>query len=121
MRLISENTPPVIYGDGEQTRDFAYISDIIDANILAATTSNKDCFGEVFNIGANNSISVNNVTKEIIKLSNIEMEPTYGPGVVEPKHTLADINKSKDLLNWSPKIPFQDGIKETFNSFKNIN
>ena len=108
----------MINGDGEQTRDFTYISDVIEANILAANINNKKCFGEAFNIGAGRNISVNEVAKNILDIFGKNIEVIHGPAVIEPKNTLADIYKSKRLLGWEPKVSFENGIKNTFEYFK---
>ncbi|MGH8004948.1 MAG: NAD-dependent epimerase/dehydratase family protein, partial [Limisphaerales bacterium] len=69
IRLISENQPPTIFGNGEQTRDFTYVTAAVEANLLAAKTEKAACFGEVFNVGAGGSVSVNDVTKKLFKLA----------------------------------------------------
>lgn len=117
IKLITQNTQPVINGDGTQTRDFTHVSDVVKANILASEIKNKECLGQTFNIGNNNNISVNKVTKEIIRLSGKAIEPIHGPPVIEPKHTLANNNKAKKLLGWTPDKTFKQGLKETFEFF----
>ncbi len=116
INLILQEKSPEIYGDGEQTRDYTYVKDIVEANILAATTNNEKSFGEIFNVGNNNNLSVNQVVKNIIGDKNIK--PEYKPPVIEPKNTLADISKIKNILKWHPKFNFEDGIKETIDWFK---
>ena len=116
INLALQEKSPEIYGDGEQTRDFTYVKDIVEANILAATTNNEKSFGEIFNVGNNNNLSVNQVVKIIIGDRNIK--PKYKPPVVEPKNTLADISKIKNFLGWTPKFNFEEGVKETIDWFK---
>src|SRR3989338_6211358 len=116
INLALQEKSPEIYGDGEQTRDFTYVKDVVEANILAATTNNEKSFGEIFNVGNNNNLSVNQVVKIIIGDRNIK--PEYKPPVVEPKNTLADISKIKNFLGWTPKFNFEKGIKETIDWFK---
>ena len=115
INLILNGKSPEIYGDGNQTRDFTFVNDVIEANILAGTTSNKEAFGQVFNIGYGRNISVNELINLIIGDKNIK--PIYSPPVIEPRDTLADISKAKKLLNWKPKIPIEEGIKETIKFF----
>ena len=117
ISLILNNQQPVINGDGNQTRDFTYVKDVVQANIKAATTSNEQAFGQAFNIGGNNNISVNTVTKEILKLSKKSIQPHYGPAVIEPRDTKADVAKARKVLNWEPKVNFEQGLKETFKFF----
>jgi nucleoside-diphosphate-sugar epimerase len=116
INLILQGKSPEIYGNGEQTRDFTYVKDVVEANISAATTNNEKSFGEIFNVGNNHNLSVNQVVKYIIRDKNIK--PEYKPPVIEPKNTLADISKIKNILEWRPKFNFEDGIKETVDWFK---
>jgi len=117
INFINEGTPPTINGDGEQTRDFTFVDDVVNANILAANTDNKKCFGQTFNIGAGKNYSVNETTENIIKLSGKNIAPIHGPAVIEPHDTLADISKSKKMIEWIPQTSFEEGIKKTFEYF----
>lgn len=109
---------PVIFGDGEQTRDFTFLDDVIDANIAAATTGNADCFGKTFNIGGGSGVSVNEIARIIMDFYSIDDHPDHGPAVVESKHTLADLNLSKDVLGWQPKTNLIKGLGITLNNIK---
>jgi len=117
IKLINNNQQPIINGDGEQTRDFTYVGDVVEANILAAHTQNQNAFGETFNIGFGRNLSVNQVTQQIIKLSGKDIQPKHGPPVIEPKDTVADVRKVKELLDWIPKVDFEEGLKKTFEFF----
>jgi nucleoside-diphosphate-sugar epimerase len=117
IALISRGDVPVIYGDGEQTRDFTYVSDVVHANLLAATATNSVCFGEAFNVGAGNGLSVNEVTATIAKLVGKDIVSEHGPAVIEPKHTMADIKKSQELLSWQPSVEFVTGLEKTYEYF----
>jgi len=119
IEMIKQNLEPLINGDGEQTRDFCYVDDVVNANILAATTINKKCFGNFFNIGTGKNTSVNKITEEIIKLSKNNIKPLYCPAVKEPKNTMADNNKARELLNWQPKTFIEEGLLKTYNFFIN--
>jgi len=111
--FLNKNEQPIIYGDGEQTRDFTYIKDVVEANMLAATTNNEQAFGEMFNIGAGENQSVNYVVSSLIKEMGKDITPRHEKARIEPKHTLADSSKAKELLNWEAKFTFEDAIKET--------
>lgn len=108
MKLLTQNKAPTINGDGTHTRDFTYISDVVEANILAAKS---DLTEEIINIGYGKSISVNRVFKTLNKLMKKNIKPIYGPAVPEPKTTLANNTKAKILLKWEPKVKFEDGLK----------
>lgn len=111
LKQYAEGTPLSITGDGEQTRDFTHVSDVVEANILAA--ENKDVkAGEVFNIGAGRNFSVNQVAR-LIGGSTVNVEAR-----LEPKHTRADNTKAKELLGWTPKVTLEEGIAELKESLK---
>ncbi len=94
-----------ITGDGEKTRDFTHVSDAVRANILAATSA-KVGRGEVINIGAGRNVSIN-------YLASLFGGPTVNiPARIEAQHSLADISRAKELLDWEPRIVLEDGIAE---------
>ena len=98
------NKPFTVVGDGTQTRDFTYVTDIVDA-LLLASESKLD--NEVINLGSDNTYSVNNLA-ELLEGEKIYIPKRPG----EPDCTWADISKAKDLLNWQPKITLQEGVKK---------
>jgi UDP-glucose 4-epimerase len=108
IKLMSQGKAPTINGDGSHSRDFTFVSDVVEANILAAKSNLS---GEIINIGAGNSISINKVVKILNKLLGKSIKPIYGPEVCEPKITLASNAKAKKLLNWKTKVKFEDGLK----------
>jgi len=117
INLVKKGESPTITGDGEQTRDFTYVGDAVRANILAMETTNKECFGQSFNIGAGNNVTINHVASEIIKLSGKDIKPVYIPARFEPRNTLADHTKAKNLLGWEPEVVFEEGLKRTWDYF----
>ncbi len=94
-----------VIGDGEQTRSFTHVRDVVQANILAME-SKKGGKGEVINIGTPKSYSVNQIAKWI------GGPRIYLPPRIEPKHSCADITKAKKLLGWIPKVSLEKGIDE---------
>ncbi len=117
IKMINAGQSPIINGDGKQTRDFAFISDVVEANMLAAQTKKKECFGNFFNIGGGANKSVNEVTDIILKMSKKDVKIHHGPSVIEPHDTLADVSKAKKMLDWEPKVKFEEGMKKTFEFF----
>ena len=101
-QLLNGN-PMTIYGDGKQKRDFTYVGDVVNANILAAN-SIKVGNGEVINIGNGDNRSINQIA-DLFGGERIYLDP-----VIEPKETLADITKAKKLLNWKPEQKIEDWI-----------
>jgi len=113
LKQRAEDEPMTITGDGEQTRDFTHISDIVNANILAME-SEKVGRGEVFNIGYGKDESINRVS-ELIGGPVEHVAPR-----IEPRHTRADNSKAKKLLGWEPKIDLETGINELKNQKSEI-
>ncbi|MFC2025040.1 SDR family oxidoreductase [Chloroflexota bacterium] len=104
---------PLIFGDGEQTRDFTFIKDVVQANILAAES---DAYG-VFNISRGENITINQLAELIIKLVGNKVEPTYQePRPGDILHSLADISKAK-TFGYEPKYSLEAGLAETIGWF----
>jgi UDP-glucose 4-epimerase len=99
-----EGKPLTIFGDGEQTRSFCHVDDVVDANVLAMTSPNVGK-GEVLNVSGETAVSVN----EIAKKFNHPIE-YLDPRPSDPKHSLGDISKIKELLGWEPQITFDEGF-----------
>jgi nucleoside-diphosphate-sugar epimerase len=120
IKLIDQDRKPIINGDGCQTRDFTFVDDVVEANLLAAQIKNRACFGQIFNIGAGHNVSVNQVTKLILKLSNPKIKPIHGPALIEPRNSLAEIKKAKKMLGWQPQVSFEEGLQKTYQYFVRI-
>lgn len=116
--LLAGETP-VIYGDGEQSRDFTYIGNVVDANLKAAESAKA--VGHVVNIANGERISLNELLKELQDLTGktnvtADYQPTRAGDV---KHSLADISLSRDLLGYEPKIDLRQGLSLTMDWWKN--
>jgi UDP-N-acetylglucosamine/UDP-N-acetylgalactosamine 4-epimerase len=116
--LIKNGKRPIINGDGSFSRDFTYVENAVQANLLALTTNNKECFGEAFNIGAGGRTTliklVNNITKEL----KCDIKPIFGKirdGDIS--HSNANINKAKSMLGYFPTVNFEEGIKKLITIF----
>jgi UDP-glucose 4-epimerase len=113
-RLL-KNQQPIIFGDGNQTRDFTFIKDVVTANILAMKT---DATG-VFNIACNKNISITTLANTICDILNIEISPIYKkPRSGDIKHSLADITLAKEKLSYKPAYELKRGLKETMAWFQ---
>jgi len=108
--LLSKDEIPWITGDGKQARDYIYVDDVVELIILA---SKSKVFGEAFNAGSGKNVSINNLYKMIAKLMDKEVKPNYVDAVLEPRQTLGDISKAKDLLGWKPKVGLEEGLERT--------
>jgi len=108
---------PTIDGNGEQSRDFTYVSNVVDANLQAAIT--KDISGVVVNVGCGESYSVIGIIKILNQYLGSDIKPIFGPPRKGDAHkTQADITRLKDFLKLSPKVKFEDGLSKTLNWFK---
>jgi len=101
---------PIIYGDGEQTRDFIYVRDIVSANIAALSNGN----GEFVNISCNTRNSVNELHKIINNILSSNIKPIYeDEREGDIKHSVMDNSKAKKILNWQPKYDLKTGLIKT--------
>jgi UDP-glucose 4-epimerase len=107
-----------IFGDGEQTRDFIYVEDLVEALILAINDNKKR--NEVFNLGSGEKISINNLVKNLSEIFNKKIEVLYENSKEgDIKHSFSDISKIKKELNFSPKFNFELGLQKTIDYLKN--
>jgi len=117
FRLL-QGKEPIIFGDGEQSRDFTYVANVVEANLLAIKAPDS-VSGEVFNIACGQSISVNALVKEINQLMGTGIEPVYTePRPGDIRHSLADISKAREKLGFEPLYPFREGLLLTINWFQ---
>ena len=101
---------PRIFDDGEQSRGFTYIEDVLQANWLAAQV--KETHGEAINISTVNAVTVNTVVKTITELLEKDIKPVYAPPRPgDIKHSLADVSLAKEVIGYEPKITFDEGIR----------
>ncbi|MCJ7579118.1 MAG: SDR family oxidoreductase [Candidatus Aminicenantes bacterium] len=109
---ILENENPIIYGDGEQSRDFTFVSNVVEANLLASQAQNVS--GEAFNIACGARITVNDLISEIKTILGKEIPSNFSdPRQGDVRHSHADISKAQENLNYQPLIPFSEGLKKT--------
>jgi len=110
IKMSQQGKPLTIVGDGEQTRDFTHVKDIVRANLLAMK-GDKVGSGEVINIGSSRNISINMLA------SLFESKVEYIPERLEPKNTLADTSKARELLGWKSEVNFEEAIGELKKEF----
>ena len=110
VTAILKDKPPTIFGDGEQSRDFTYIDNVVGANLLAART--KQTKGEVINIACGQAVTVNEIIALINELLGKNIKPVHtAPRPGDVKHSLADITLAKKLIGYKPTVQFKDGLK----------
>jgi len=119
VAAMIRNEPVFINGDGETSRDFCHIDNVIQANLLAATTNNRDAINQVFNIGVGESITLNELYRLIRAelcsrpASEHDLQPTYREfRVGDIRHSLADISKARKLLGYQPSRRLAQGLAE---------
>jgi UDP-glucose 4-epimerase len=111
---------PMIFGDGEQSRDFTYIDNAVDANLLACKAPAADAAGKVFNVATGRRVSLNEVFKLLQPLTSYSGPPAYAAergGDI--KHSLADISLAEKHLAYKPKVNFKDGLSRTVDWYRN--
>ncbi len=112
--LMLAGDRPVIYGDGEQSRDFTYIENAIQANIKAAE---GDVTGEAFNVGTGGRVTVNELVESLNELLQTDIDPIYDdPRPGDVRHSHADISKAQKLLAYEPEFWFEEGLERTIGS-----
>ncbi len=107
---ILKDEQPTIYGDGEQSRDFTYIDNVVEANLLAARA--RHTAGEVINIACGEAVTVNEIIGLINGLVGRDIKPIYDPQRPgDVKHSLADIGAAQKLIGFKPTVPFREGLE----------
>jgi UDP-glucose 4-epimerase len=108
---------PLIYGDGGQTRDFVYVKDVVQANLLAA--AHEAAPGRVFNVGTSNSVSINGLWQMIAQLAQCHLPAKHeAPRPGDIVHSLASIQRAKELMGFQPAISFEEGLRQTFTWYR---
>jgi nucleoside-diphosphate-sugar epimerase len=112
VEALRRGESPVIYGDGEQSRDFTHVGDVVDAVLLAGEKDKAD--GQVLNVGWGKSISVNELLNHLCRIIQVEANTVHEkerPG--EVRDSEADIGKAWRLLGYKPKVGMEEGLRET--------
>jgi len=107
---VSKGLPPVIYGDGTQTRDFIHVLDVCRVIQLCVSTEKVN---EVYNVGSGKPLSINELADLVVRVSGLDLRPTYEssrPGDI--RHSYADISKAVKYLGFKPSVSIEEGIKE---------
>jgi UDP-glucose 4-epimerase len=117
ITALLQGESPLVYGDGEQSRDFTYIDNVVDANLRAASADGVA--GQTFNIACEDRISLNRLLEEVRGIVGGDTEATYldaRPGDV--KHSLADISRAREQLGYEPLIGFNEGLQRTVEALR---
>src|SRR5271166_4890971 len=114
ITLMLRGEQPAIYGDGEQSRDFTYIDNAVEANLLACAAPATKAAGQVFNVATGRRVTLNETFKLLQSLTAYSGQPRHEPergGDI--KHSLADISKAEAALVYKPKVDFEEGLRRT--------
>jgi len=112
-----EDTQPVIFGDGEQTRDFTYVENAVQANLLACEAPNVS--GKVFNVGVGGRFSLNQTVTLLSDISGKKLEPKYEPARDgDIRDSQADISQAREFLGYEPSVTFDEGLRRTFEWYR---
>jgi UDP-glucose 4-epimerase len=113
MLAILRNEPPVIYGDGEQSRDFTYVANVVDETLRACDSAGAS--GRVFNGGTGARITLNQVISLLAKITAREIRPAYEPARVgDIRDSQAEISLARKVLGYEPKVLFEEGLRRTW-------
>lgn len=110
---------PTIYGDGEQSRDFTYIENVVHANLLAAEAPAEKVAGQMMNAATGARITLNDTFRILCELTGYKGEPAYAPHRAgDIRDSLADISRAKELLGYEPRVAFPEGLRRTVEWYK---
>jgi nucleoside-diphosphate-sugar epimerase len=117
IRALCEGRRPTIYGDGEQTRDFTYVANVVDGVLRACQA--KDASGEVINIATHGRVSLNQLFRALRDMVGSSIEPVYeGPRAGDVRDSQADIEKAARLLGYKPLVTFDQGLENTLEWYR---
>jgi nucleoside-diphosphate-sugar epimerase len=116
---LLENRAPTIYGDGEQSRDFTYVANVVDGVLRACEATGAS--GRVINVATGTSISLNALFEAMRKLIGATVKPEYaGPRAGDVRDSLADLRLAKEILGYKPIVPFEEGLKRTVEWYRTV-
>ncbi len=119
-RKMLAGEQPTIYGDGEQSRDFTYIENVVKGNLLAAAAPAEKVAGKSMNLATGARITLNETFKILRELIGYRGEPAYAePRAGDVKHSLADIRLAEELLGYKPVVDFREGLRRTVEWYRN--
>jgi len=117
VTAILRSSPPTIYGDGEQSRDFTYVDNVVHANLLAARA--KEAAGQVINVACGEAVTVNEIIGMINRLLGKKVRPKYEPARPgDVKHSLADITAARELIGFEPVVLFPEGLEKSIDWYR---
>jgi UDP-N-acetylglucosamine/UDP-N-acetylgalactosamine 4-epimerase len=114
-RAFIDGKQPVIFGDGTHSRDFTYVDNAVQANILSLFTDDKKALNQVYNVACGEQVRLDEMVKTLQKISGKNILPIHGPERIgDVKHSKADIDKIKTLLGYKPEVFFEEGLSKVY-------
>lgn len=116
MRALAAEEEIEVFGDGEQTREFTYVTDAVDGTVKAATA---DVVGQIINLGGGSRVTVNRVLDTLEEISGMKVKRRNLPAAPgDPRHTGASINLARERLGWEPRVALREGLKQQWDWFR---
>lgn len=116
VTALRRGEAPHVFGDGEQSRDFTYVANVVEANLLACEAS--EAAGQVINVACGDRITINELIKVMQQLLEVDTKPVYDqPRPGDVKHSMADITRARDLLGYGVVVPLEEGLRRTVEWF----
>lgn len=117
IAALLENRPVTIFGDGEQSRDFTHVDNVVQANLLAMDA--PDVTGKVFNVACGRNVTLNELLAELRELTGLEAETLHAPHRLgEVRHSLADLTRARRELGYEPVVDLRDGLERTIDHYR---
>jgi UDP-glucose 4-epimerase len=114
---VLQGRRPKIYGDGLQSRDFTYVQNVVEANLLACKV--PGVAGQAFNVACGDRITVNSMLQQINQITGKDISPIYeAPRPGDIKHSQADVTRARELLGYEPKVGFEEGLRHTIEWYR---
>lgn len=121
ITALLEGRQPVIYGDGEQTRDFTFIENVVHGNLLAASAPAEKVAGKVFNLANGKTISLNQMLVKLNELLGTDVQPSFETARVgDVRDSLADISQARECLGYEPVVDFNTGLERSIEFYKTL-
>ena len=121
ITALLEGRQPVIYGDGEQTRDFTFIKNVVHGNLLAAEAPADKVAGKKFNVANGKTVSLNSMLAQLNELLGTDVQPKFEPARVgDVRDSLADISAARKCLGYEPQVSFEDGLKQSIEFYRSL-
>jgi UDP-glucose 4-epimerase len=117
IAALMAGTPPTVFGDGEQSRDFTYVENVVEANLLAMTA--QGVAGQVFNVAYGRQTTLNEILDLLRELLEVDVEAEYlAPRPGDVRNSLADVSRAREALGYEPKVDLREGLRRTIAHFR---